>query len=127
MSPHRYTLVVEDNDDLRTVMEEALVADGREVVAVRDGQAALVALRSLDPPCLVLCDLRLPDLHGRAIVVECQSTPRLAATKVVVVTGLPELAPAGVKVLTKPFDTHELLELARQYCAGDGPQADRVP
>lgn len=118
MTNRPYTLIVEDNDDLRAVMEEALVGDGREVVAVRDGQAALTALRSLEPPCLVLCDLRLPDLHGRAIVAECQSTPRLASTKVVVVTGLPQLAPAGVQVLTKPFDTRVLLDLARQWCAG---------
>jgi DNA-binding response OmpR family regulator len=51
-------LLVEDDDELRAVMAEALVADGHDVVQAADGRAALDALaaRSFD---LLILDLAL--------------------------------------------------------------------
>jgi DNA-binding response OmpR family regulator len=51
-------LLVEDDDELRAVMAEALVADGHQVVEAADGRAALDALadRSFD---LLILDLAL--------------------------------------------------------------------
>ncbi len=56
-------LYVEDNDDLRETICELLEDDGREVVAVADAEAALVAWRSRQYDVL-LTDISLPGISG---------------------------------------------------------------
>lgn len=56
-------LYVEDNDELRETVCDLIVADGREVLAVRDAEAALAAwkLRHYD---LLITDISLPGITG---------------------------------------------------------------
>jgi len=49
-------LIVEDHDELRTVIEELLVAAGYIVRSARDPAEALVVLQTMPRPCLVLWD-----------------------------------------------------------------------
>jgi CheY-like chemotaxis protein len=49
-------LIVEDHDELRTVIQELLEADGYVVRCARDAAEALVILRTMPRPCLVLWD-----------------------------------------------------------------------
>jgi two-component system cell cycle response regulator DivK len=55
-------LIVEDNVDLLTILQEVLSAD-YEVVTAESGEAAIVLARTLEPD-LVLLDIHLPGMSG---------------------------------------------------------------
>src|SRR5688572_28878218 len=57
-------LVVDDDSSIRTLIREALELDGYRVTVAADGAAALMALRHL-APCVILLDLRMPNVNGR--------------------------------------------------------------
>ena len=55
-------LIVEDNVDLLTILQEVLSAD-YEVVTAESGEAAIALARTLEPD-LVLLDIHLPGMSG---------------------------------------------------------------
>jgi len=55
-------LIVEDNVDLLTILQEVLSAD-YEVVTAESGEAAIAIARTLEPD-LVLLDIQLPGMSG---------------------------------------------------------------
>src|ERR1700720_2744217 len=59
-------LVVDDDADMREVIALALDGQGYDTDRVGSGQAALEQL-ALHPYDLVVCDLDMPDVDGRAI------------------------------------------------------------
>jgi len=61
-SPRRI-LVVEDNDDAREMLRDALVLNGHEVSVARDGAGALAAAARTAPE-VALVDIGLPDMDG---------------------------------------------------------------
>ncbi len=77
-------LVVEDNEDLRTLLLEVLYSEGYEVSGAADGGAAwdLLAKNNFD---LVLLDLGLPVVSGLEILQRLRE--RQIAPKVIVMTG----------------------------------------
>src|SRR5690606_32328217 len=59
-------LVIEDEPDVRNVMEYNLALAGHEVVSAGDGRQGLRLAREIKPD-LVLLDLMLPDLSGTEV------------------------------------------------------------
>jgi CheY-like chemotaxis protein len=58
-------LVVDDDDDVRGVMQEFLAGEGYSSVGVSGGQLALNWLKSApDLPRLILLDLMMPEMDG---------------------------------------------------------------
>ena len=57
-------LVVEDEEDLREMMREALELNGYAVVTAEDGRQALAQLSGIAQLCLVLIDLLMPGMNG---------------------------------------------------------------
>jgi CheY-like chemotaxis protein len=122
MLPQRI-LVVDDDTDVRELLELALDGQGRDVDSVGGGGAALKLL-SQHAYDLVVCDLNMPGLDGRAVyrAIEQQPPPRPA---VVFVTGYADagqyeefLRTAQVPVVGKPFDIHVLRETVRRALGG---------
>jgi CheY-like chemotaxis protein len=60
-------LVVEDHEDSREALRQVLEYFGATVTAARSGYEAL-ELAVLEPPQLVLCDLRMPGMDGFAVL-----------------------------------------------------------
>ncbi len=60
---HFTVLIVDDEDDIRSLMRDFLEADGYAVLAVADGEAALKTLRDQAVDC-VLLDVMMPGLSG---------------------------------------------------------------
>src|SRR4051794_41628066 len=58
-----HLLIVDDEENLRSMLGAALRHHGFEVSAVGDGRTALDAISTLSPD-LVLLDVMLPDLDG---------------------------------------------------------------
>jgi two-component system, chemotaxis family, chemotaxis protein CheY len=110
-------LLVEDEDDLREMMQEALEFNGFMVVAARDGEEALDALDKIEYPCVVLLDLVMPRMNGWEFFDKMRERPELARVPVVVHSSAPSRAPEGVtRVLQKPLQLDRLLSVVREYC-----------
>ncbi len=62
-TPQRRILVVDDNDDIRTLLEQLLSSAGYAVESAADGRAALRAFHAR-PADVVVLDLSMPELDG---------------------------------------------------------------
>lgn len=111
-------LVLEDEVDLRELIQEALELNGYAVVAVSDGQEALDVMGSIEHICLVVLDLIMPRMNGWDFFARLRERPELAGVPVVVHSSSPTQAPAGVtRVLRKPVQLDRLLSVVHEYCA----------
>lgn len=62
-----HTLIIDDEEFVRLIVEQALREEGCEVESVGSGQQGLDRLRSASFDC-VITDLRMPGLDGRAVL-----------------------------------------------------------
>jgi putative two-component system response regulator len=83
-------LVVEDDDEVRSHLEDALLGLGYEVRGVASAEAALVALESA-PPDLVLTDVNMGAMSGVELCARIKGDPRFALTPVVILTAVHDL------------------------------------
>ncbi len=121
MTPKPVVLVIEDDKDVAEFYSHALEASGVETEIIRTGEAALARL-AVTVPNIVLLDLKL-SLHisGMDILHQIRADQRLAKTRVIVVTGHPDLAET-VKaeadvVLIKPIDVSQLSGMVARFLA----------
>ena len=117
MSEKPSILVVEDDDDCRTVLQDLLEMSGYRVVTCPDARCAVEAARSA-PPALMLVDYMMPDADGAWVVQTLRAAGgEVARVPVVLTSGSSagrEIAERlGVRSLEKPFDINRLLELVR--------------
>jgi signal transduction histidine kinase/CheY-like chemotaxis protein len=110
-------LVVEDQDDVRTQIAEALIEMGCTVVEAGDGLAGLRVLQLRGTFDLVITDVGLPGLNGRQLADAAHAMkPDLP---VLLITGyagtlLDTLQLAqGTEILRKPFSLDELATRVR--------------
>jgi CheY-like chemotaxis protein len=107
----RKVLVVEDNQDIRTIVKAALEMVGElQVLACASGKEALDALAGFSPE-MVLLDVMMPDMDGPGVLTRLRALPDYARTPVIFLTAktaateIQRLRALGVAgVLTKPFD-----------------------
>ncbi len=120
-------LVVEDDPDLSSLLEELLHEEGFEVFVARTGKAAFGWLGE-HVPSLIVLDLLIPDMAGWEFDERRRRDPRLAYVPVVVTSGLPEAAAAASPVeavarLPKPYRIEDLFRVIRAN-ARPGPLFD---
>ena len=112
-------LVVDDDDDVRELLELALGDQGHEVDSVDSGRSALerLAQQAYD---LIVCDLHMPDRDGPAVhhALARRPPPRPA---LLFVTGYADAGPyeeflrtTQAPVVGKPFDLNVLREMVRR-------------
>jgi CheY-like chemotaxis protein len=110
-------LLIEDEEELRDSMREALELKGYTVVAARDGHEALEQLDRLENICVVLLDLIMPRVDGWAFFAKMRERESHAAVPVIVHSSAPKKAPAGVaRVLAKPLMFDQLLSTVQEFC-----------
>ncbi len=61
------TLIIDDEEYVRLVLEQALREEGCQVTTARNGQAGIEALQTGSFDC-VITDLRMPGMDGRAVL-----------------------------------------------------------
>ncbi len=125
MAPGGRVLVVEDDDDIREVVEEVLLSEGYRVDVAKDGVDALGKLDADPRPPLILLDMMMPRMDGETFLRALRARPRLADAPVVVISGnaaAREKANAlhAAACLVKPFELDELLGLVRRLTPSDG-------
>jgi CheY-like chemotaxis protein len=112
-------LVVEDEQDLREMMRDALELNGYAVVTAEDGQDALDKLGGIESLCLIILDLLMPVMNGWEFVERMRQRTELASIPIVVHSSAPGSPPAGVtRVIQKPILFDYLLTVVREYCSG---------
>ena len=120
-------LLVEEDPDVRGAMAEALQDEGYEVAMAINGHEGLRVLRALESPCLVLVDLELGRVGGRAMIDALERDARFAGCRVVGMDAEPGPRPPGVlAVLRKPVRLAALLEVVREHCPREAPEAPGV-
>ncbi|HEY3803508.1 MAG TPA: response regulator, partial [Kofleriaceae bacterium] len=95
-------LVVDDEADVRALMQTVLERNGFDVIAV-DGGADALAYLAHDTPSLILLDLDMDDMNGWEVLTMLRRHPSFGHFRVVVVTGAKGAVPKWVGHLRKPF------------------------
>lgn len=80
-------LVAEDETEAAELIEGILRREGCDVLVATDGAMALEMARELPRPDLVLLDLELPVMDGRACIAAMRADPSLSGIPVFVVSG----------------------------------------
>jgi len=107
---HRATvLVVDDDPDTLETMRDILQEEGHVVLSAKDGREGLdLAVRHI--PDLVLLDLEMPVMDGRAFLAAIRKIPALADMTVVVLSGTTD-AHVACESVKKPLRLDTLLGL----------------
>jgi len=111
-----YILVVEDNANLLKLVSVNLTSRGYDVSEAINGQEALSRLR-LDPPSLIILDLKLPDITGWELLQTMKQDPLIKTDFPVLIMTASitdalvdlESYPSVREVLIKPFSSGKLL------------------
>jgi DNA-binding response OmpR family regulator len=107
-------LVVEDDPDIREVLEEMLDAAGHRVLTASNGREALAVLDKESSPCLVLLDLMMPVMSGFSFLEELHRRPDRERVSVLLVSANAQVQQVArgngvVGYVTKPFDLDDVL------------------
>jgi two-component system response regulator GlrR len=129
-----HVLVVDDDEDILRLLTMRLRARGFRVTAVGSAEQALAQI-AVDPPRVVVSDVRLPGQDGLALFEEIRRTrPTLPVILLTAHGNIPDAVDATSRgvfgYLTKPFDSQILLEKidrALVVSAPSSPAGDEAP
>ncbi|GAB1639631.1 response regulator [Krasilnikovia sp. MM14-A1259] len=115
-------LVVDDELDIRDLLECWLHADGHEVLAADSAETALAAVGREGLPQAVVLDVDMPGIDGVELLARLRErAPGLPALFVTVLwdaRNRDRMRDAGGVVLPKPFRRTQLCTAVRQLTAG---------
>jgi two-component system, sensor histidine kinase and response regulator len=122
-SPSRTILLIEDDPSVRFETATFLEDEGYDVIPATTGADALLILRHIDPPDLIVLDLMLPLLSGWDVSAELAKDERLARVPVVIFSGVVDRKEAALlrvkpeNCIKKPVRADELLAAVRRCLA----------
>ncbi|MBC8339409.1 MAG: response regulator [Rhodospirillales bacterium] len=109
-------LVIEDDEEIRVLIQRLLEREGFEVEAAEDGVKGMEAFRTWAPD-MVITDLVMPRMKGEETIREIRSID--AEAKIIAISGGGPSTPSkllegarnagALETLAKPFDPVELL------------------
>lgn len=113
-------LLVDDDFQVRGLLEAILTREGFDVVSAPNGAEALRRLPESEPPCVVLLDMMMPVMGGDEFLARVRQEPAWCAIPIVVMSSSapqPHPLPEGVKGwFAKPFGLEELLATVKKLC-----------
>ena len=112
----KVVLIVEDDPDIREVLEEMLDAGGHQVLTASNGREALTVLARVTLPCLLLLDLMMPVMSGFAFLEELHQRPDKDRVSVLLISANAQVEHTAqgtgvVGFVRKPFDLDDVLAL----------------
>jgi len=116
--------IVEDDPSIREALQEAIEAEGYPVRVASNGEEALLLLKGLKVPSLILTDLMMPKMNDYEFIEMASNTHTIASIPIVVVSANPEhkaiaemLDARKIKGLVKkPVDLKYLMSLVHTHC-----------
>jgi DNA-binding response OmpR family regulator len=116
-----HILVVDDNPDMRRLLQRMAQSVGYPVTVAADGEAALISAAQ-NLPLAVLLDVSMPGMDGLEVCRRLRSNPKTCAVPVLLVTASADLQTrleafeAGADdFLPKPFEPRELAVRLRSH------------
>ena len=129
-------LIIDDDEAMADVLSRRLKKQGYHAITAESGMEGLIQARA-EHPCLVILDLRLPDVDGFSICEQLADASETCMIPVIIVSGMerPDILRRCRSVgcryfLRKPYDPDALLILIRQaihdaaYGGGEGEPWD---
>ena len=114
-------LIVEDQEDNRTILRDLLGKAGYDIIEAVNGEDG-VALALAKRPDLILMDIQLPLMDGYEATRRIKANAELKATPVIAVTSYAlsgdeaKARAAGCDAyVAKPFSPRQLLAKVREY------------
>lgn len=109
-------LVVDDEDIVCSMLTELFTESGYEVSVAKNGETCLQIVESEDFDLIVL-DINMPDVSGCGVSAVLGANEKTRDIPIIFLTGYIDQEEtkqlrntlAGHKLISKPFDTHELL------------------
>lgn len=117
-------MVVDDDADIRDSLVELLEEHGYRAVGAANGVEALRILEASDPlPSLILLDLMMPVMDGRAFREEQRAHPTWSRIPVLLMSAYRDVADQarslGVEHLAKPLGIKPLMAAMQRLCASE--------
>jgi|WetSurMetagenome_2_1015567.scaffolds.fasta_scaffold258104_2 two-component system, cell cycle response regulator DivK len=114
-------LIVEDNENNRSLFRDILTFHGYEVSVAADGREGVALARELMPD-LILMDIQMPGMDGLTAGGILKGDPATSGLKIVAITSFAmrgdqeKILAAGFDgYLSKPISTRELPDLVKQW------------
>jgi CheY-like chemotaxis protein len=109
-------LIVEDNADTRHLLERLLAIKGYSTVSAEDAPQALRHLSNGHLPGLIILDIHLPGIDGRALLSQMRTYPKLADIPVIAYSADPGRVPNVAASVRKGTDDPDVLLNAIAAC-----------
>ena len=129
---HRRTgviLVIEDDAEMRELLELVLTEDGHRVTGAADGMAALALLSDgRFQPDLIMSDYNLPNnLNGLQVIARLRAAlhrevPGIILTGDISTITLREITAQKCTHINKPVKTEDMIRIARQFLPVSGSE-----
>jgi DNA-binding response OmpR family regulator len=126
-------LVVDDDAKIVRLVRTYLERDGFRVVTATDGPGALDAIET-HQPALVVLDLMLPEMDGRAVIRAVRRDEEAARTPILVLSArsstidrIAGLEDGADDYLPKPFSPADLVLRVKSILRRVGPSGDPTP
>lgn len=112
-------LVIDDDPDIRQILQDRLEFYGFHVETADDGPSALQKLNDLTPQCVFL-DLLLPGMDGAEVLHRIKTWNHSIPIIIVTAAVTPEVASlttskAALAYLSKPFELPQLRQIVEQW------------
>ena len=128
-----HILVVDDDRDLRGLVDFRLRRAGHQVLTARDAQSALELVRELGRPDLAILDIMMPGMSGLDLLGELRKLEGMEKLPAIFLSAriLPEDIAAGralgATYLTKPFVAPALMAAVEAALSPADPWAAPAP
>ena len=119
-------LVVNDDEEFSGLLRVVLERAGYVVDIAEDGWEALCKLYEGLRPCVILLDFMMPVMNGEEFREQQLKMPEIANIPVIVMSAIVDVHSTAWSHLRAdgfikyPLDPHQLLDVIRRHCAGDG-------
>ena len=118
-------LIVEDQEDNRTILRDVLSTVGYELIEALNGKDG-VRLAQSERPDLILMDIQLPEMDGYEATQQIKSIAELKTIPIIAVTSYAlsgdeaKARAAGCDgYIAKPYSPRELLAKIRKYLSDE--------
>jgi CheY-like chemotaxis protein len=116
-----WVLIIDDERDNRELLAEFLELAGYGAITCGSAAEANQILDTEGVPCLVIADVRMPDVDGPTFVAALRERPGFADLPVIFVTGMDvgRLGTLREQVLAKPLDLDALMAIVDRHCGSE--------
>ncbi len=112
---------IDDDEDIRRLLEQILVGNGYEAITAGSGKEALGLVNTLKPD-LILLDVMMPEMDGYEVCLKLQENTETSYIPIIFLTALEKeqdktkaFAVGAVDYLMKPIRKATLLEKVEQH------------